>query len=84
MVAHGHSDQAAVLVPSVALQKMDGGDAVFVRTKDGFRVRPVITGSESGGMTEVHSGLKPGEEIATSNSFLLKAELKKGSAGDDD
>jgi len=83
-VAHGHSDQATVLIPSMAIQKMDGGDAVFVRSPEGFRVRPVITGAESGGMTEVRSGLKPGEEIATANSFLLKAELEKGSAGDDE
>jgi cobalt-zinc-cadmium efflux system membrane fusion protein len=84
IVAHGHGDAATVLIPDLAVQKMNGGDAVFVRTKEGFRVRPVITGSEAGGMTEIRSGLKPGDEIATANSFLLKAELGKGSAGDDE
>ncbi|MBY4665861.1 hypothetical protein K6W56_24555, partial [Burkholderia contaminans] len=30
--------------------------------------------------TEVLKGLKPGQEYAASNSFVLKAELGKGSA----
>ncbi len=33
---------------------------------------------------EVVSGLKPGDPIALANSFLLKAELGKSEAGDDD
>lgn len=84
LVAHGHSDRASVLVPTVAVQRIEGGDAVFVRTPTGFRVRQVITGAENGGQTEVRAGLRAGEEIATANAFLLKAELLKGTAGDDD
>jgi len=83
IVAHGHTDAATVLIPTVALQKIDGGDAVLLRTPTGFRVQPVITGSESGSMTEIRAGLKPGNQIATENSFLLKAELEKGT-GDDE
>ena len=84
LVAHGHSDKASVLVPTVAVQRIEGGDAVFVRTPTGFRVRQVVTGAENGGLTEVRAGLRSGEEIATANAFLLKAELQKGTAGDDD
>lgn len=84
IVAHGHTDFATVLIPTEALQKIEGNDAVFVRTRDGFRVQPVVPGSESGAMTEIRSGLKPGDQIATANAFLLKAELEKGSAGHDD
>jgi cobalt-zinc-cadmium efflux system membrane fusion protein len=82
-VAHGHSDLGTVLVPTEALQKIDGGDAVFLRTKAGFHAQPVTAGAESGAMTEIRAGLKPGGEIATTNSFLLKAEMEKESAGDE-
>lgn len=82
-VAHGHSDLSTVLVPTEALQKIDGGDAVFLRTPAGFRAQPVTAGAQSGMMTEIRAGLKPGNEIATANSFLLKAELEKESAGDE-
>jgi cobalt-zinc-cadmium efflux system membrane fusion protein len=83
-ISRGHSGTGALLVPTEALQKIDGNDSVFVRTKDGFRVQSVTTGAEGDSMTEIQSGLKPGDEIATANSFLLKAELQKGSGGDDD
>lgn len=82
-VAHGHSDLGTVLVPTEALQKIDGGDAVFLRTKAGFHAQPVTAGAQSGAMTEIRAGLKPGNHIATINSFLLKAEMEKGSAGDE-
>ena len=84
IVAHGHTDAKTVLVPSGAIQQIDGMDAVFVRTPKGFRVRSVITGTESGSMVEVRSGLGPNDRVATTNSFLLKAELGKGSGGHDD
>ena len=81
---HTQSGSASALVPTEALQKIRGNDAVFVKTDDGFKVRAVTVGAESGDTTEVQSGLKPGDEIATRNSFLLKAELQKDSAGGDD
>ena len=84
MVAHGHSDSATVLVPTEAVQKIEGGDAVFVHVGDEFRLRQIVTGVENGGLTEVRAGLKPDEQIATTNAFLLKAEMLKGSAGEDD
>lgn len=84
LVAHGHSDRASVLVPTEAVQRIEGGDAVFVRTPTGFRVRQVVIGAENGGQTEVRAGLRTGDEIATTNAFLLKAELLKGTAGDND
>lgn len=83
-IAHGHTGSASALVPTEALQKIGGNDAVFVKTDDGFKVQTVTVGTESGDTTEIQSGLKPGDEIATRNSFLLKAELQKDSAGGDD
>jgi cobalt-zinc-cadmium efflux system membrane fusion protein len=83
-VRRAKASSTTLLVPTEALQKINGNDSVFVRTKEGFRAQTVTTGTESGGMTEVRSGLKSGDEIASGNSFLLKAELQKGSGGGDD
>ncbi len=83
IVAHDHSDAAAIVVPAVAIQRIGGEPAVFLRTPSGFRVQPVAIGPENAGMTEILSGLEIGDEIAAANSFLLKAELEKTS-GDDD
>lgn len=83
IVAHGHNDSTAILVPAVAIQRIGGEPAVFMRTPSGFRVQPVAVGTETAGMTEILSGLEIGDEIAAANSFLLKAELEKTSGGDD-
>lgn len=69
----------SIAVPETAVQAIDGTDHVFVRTKSGFVAKPVQTGSRSGGMVTIVSGLDPGTVIATTNAFLLKAELGKGS-----
>lgn len=84
LVQDNGTGDAAILVPDAALQKMNGEDAIFVRTKDGFETRAVTLGAAAGGMTEIRSGLRAGEEIAAANSFLIKSELEKGSAGDDE
>lgn len=84
IVENGSTAGRAVLVPTEALQKIQGEDAVFVRTAKGFAVRAILPGPEVGNMTEVRSGLKAGEQIAGANAFLVKAELEKGTGGDND
>jgi cobalt-zinc-cadmium efflux system membrane fusion protein len=67
-------------VPSAAVQEIDGRPIVFVRTAKGaFERRDVAAGAESGGFVEVRGGVKEGETVATTGSFLLKSELLKGS-----
>lgn len=73
----------ALVVPEEAVQSVGGNDVVFVRTPQGFRARPVITGDRSAGRVEIVSGLAAGQTIATTNAFLLKAELGK-SAGEEE
>lgn len=68
----------AIIVPDEAVQSVEGRDVVFVRTKEGFQARPVVRGQTSAGRTEIVSGLAAGQQIATKNAFLLKAELGKG------
>lgn len=73
------TEAVAVSVPREALQTIGGEQAVFVRTPDGFQKRKVVTGRSDGEAVEIISGLSAGEEIAITNTFLLKAELGKGS-----
>nr|WP_315255419.1 efflux RND transporter periplasmic adaptor subunit [uncultured Duganella sp.] len=71
---------AAVTVASGAVQTVDGQSAVFVRNATGFVVRPVTLGRSDGKLTEILQGLPAGATYAAANSFVLKAELGKGSA----
>ena len=74
---------AAIVVPEEAVQSLAGRDVVFLRTATGFTARPVTTGPRSAGRIEIASGLSAGQTIATTNAFLLKAELAK-SAGEEE
>ncbi|MDQ6702887.1 MAG: efflux RND transporter periplasmic adaptor subunit [Pseudomonadota bacterium] len=71
-----------VRVPRVALQTIGGEHVVFVRTPNGFQRRAVTTGRSDEQTVEITSGLSAGEQVAVKNTFLLKAELGKGEAGD--
>ena len=73
----------AIVVPDEAVQSFEGRDVVFVRTGQGFRAQAVTIGQRSNGRVEILKGLKPGQQIATRNAFLLKAELGKG-AGEEE
>ncbi|BBC71646.1 metal transporter [Altererythrobacter sp. B11] len=73
----------AIVIPEEALQTLEGRDVVFVRTEDGFRANNVTVARRSAGRVEIASGLKTGQMIATTNAFLLKAELGKG-AGEEE
>lgn len=66
-----------VVVPATAIQKLDGQPIVFVRTKGGFEKRDVVLGEREDQSLEIVSGLTPGESIAATNTFPLKAELSK-------
>ena len=53
-----------------------------MRTREGFEKRPVVLGESDGRLSEVRSGVRAGETIAVTNSFVLKAEFLKGLAED--
>jgi len=78
--ASGGASRNGVMVPQEAVQTIAGRTVVFVRTASGFKAQAVQAGSRSGGMVAIVSGLAPGTPIATTNAFLLKAELGKESA----
>lgn len=70
----------AVIVPRAALQTIKGTKVVFLSDDDGFRMKPVTIGREDSDNVEILSGLELGQNIATSNTFILKAELGKAEA----
>ena len=67
-------------VAADAVQSLEGRDVVFVREGDRFAARDVAIGRRNGAIVEVVSGLKSGDRYASKNSFVVKAELAKGTA----
>ncbi|MFC3691594.1 divalent metal ion exporter adaptor subunit IhpB [Chenggangzhangella methanolivorans] len=75
------AEQSVPLAVSIdAVQSLEGRDVVFVREGDRFAARDVTLGRRDGRSVEVVTGLKGGEAYASRNSFVVKAELAKGSA----
>ena len=65
----------AVLVPSEAVIRTGTRDVVIVALGDGrFRAAQVEVGAESGGQSEIRSGLKAGDQVVLSGQFLIDSE----------
>lgn len=67
-------------IPKTAVQSSGGQDFVFIVTPEGFEKRLVKLGRSDDDNIEILSGLNPGDEYAANQTFLLKAELGKGTA----
>lgn len=78
--ASGGAAKSGVMVPQDAVQTIGDRRVVFVRTRSGFKAQTVQVGSRSGGMVAIASGINPATPIATTNAFLLKAEIEKEQA----
>ena len=74
---------AVLAIPEEAVQTVEGLPAVFVPVAgepNTFAKRAITVGPPAAGMVQVMAGLKEGESIVTSGSFILKAELGKAGA----
>ena len=71
---------AEVVVPATAIQSLEGKSVVFVAEKEEVAPREVTLGHRGETVVEVLTGLKVGERVAATNTFLLKAELGKSEA----
>lgn len=80
--ASGGATKGGVMVPQDAVQTLGERSVVFVRTATGFKAQPVVVGSRSGELVAIVSGLAAGTPIATTNAFLLKAEIEKNEGGE--
>ena len=68
----------ALLVPSDAVQQVNGQDVIFVRSAgDRFAAHPVSVGETAGGKTPILEGIKAGDQIVVRGSFILKSQLLK-------
>ena len=67
-----------------AVQTLEERSVVFVQGAEGFEPRDVRLGRNDGEFAEVLAGLNAGDTYAAANSFILKAELGKGSAEHED
>jgi len=73
--------EVPIAVRSTALQTVDGERVVFIVTEAGYEPRAVVTGRADVDHTEIVSGLTAGERYVATDSFVVKAELEKSSAG---
>ena len=72
--------EAALVVPISALQEFEGDTVVFTREGNVYRPRPVKVGERDGRNAEILEGVDANEEIVVEQSYLIKADLEKGSA----
>lgn len=76
--------KVAVAVKSSALQTLENRAVVFVREGEKFAARDVEIGERDPDFAEVTFGVLEGDLYAAQNSFIVKAELAKGGAEDND
>lgn len=75
----------AVVVPGAAVQREGDCEFVFVRlSEQAFQLRQVSVGVTTEGSTEIRDGLRPGEVVVTTGSFILKSQILKGRLGEPD
>lgn len=80
----GNAGAGQLAIPRTSVQTVEDKPSVFVRAKEGFAIKHVVLGASAAGYVRVLSGLDGSEQIAVSNTYVLKAEHGKGEAGDDD
>jgi membrane fusion protein, heavy metal efflux system len=74
----GSARRPAMFVPEEAIQDVNGVSVVFVRKiQNQFEARPVKTGENREGETEILEGLTAGEAVVVKGSFLLKSQMLK-------
>jgi cobalt-zinc-cadmium efflux system membrane fusion protein len=77
-------DREGILVPSGALQNVNGQSVIFVQEDRGnFTWRVVQTGLNMDGRTQIISGLAAGTPIVTDGSYWLKAALMQSAIPDE-
>ena len=76
---------SVLAVPASSIQHMESRPVIFVENSEGeFQKREVKTGVESQEYIEIRSGLKPGEQVVTEGSFVVKTAFLKHLIGEEE
>jgi cobalt-zinc-cadmium efflux system membrane fusion protein len=78
---HSETPSSAVVVPSEAVQNIEGEDVIFVPDGDGFKPIDVALGKSIKGKTEILAGIKAGDRYVSKGAFELKAIQVTSGAG---
>jgi membrane fusion protein, heavy metal efflux system len=76
-------EQVAVAVQAKALQTFRDWDVVFMKDGNLYEIAILELGRRDGDWVEVVSGLAPGTQYVTENSFVVKADVLKSGASHD-
>jgi cobalt-zinc-cadmium efflux system membrane fusion protein len=77
-----HMHDPALLVPTEAIQRTEGGGIVYkAMGEEEFKAVPVSILHSSDSLTEVQGELAEGDRVAVGEVFILKSELGKESMG---
>lgn len=76
-LVHVESANVALAVKNDALQLFEDNQVVFVLEGETYEPRMVTLGKSDPFLTEILSGLEPGERYVVANSYLIKADLEK-------
>jgi cobalt-zinc-cadmium efflux system membrane fusion protein len=72
------SPKSVLVVPSDAVQQINGQDVIFVRiATDRFTVHPVRVGETTSSGTPILEGIQAGDQVVIRGSFILKSQLLK-------
>ncbi|MBG78804.1 MAG: efflux transporter periplasmic adaptor subunit [Alphaproteobacteria bacterium] len=72
--------QAGIVVPRTALQYMEDKQVIFIKSGNTYEPRFVEVGLIGTTNAEITSGLKRGESYVSAGSFVIKADILKGTA----
>ena len=75
--------QVPLAVRTEALQRFRDFTVVFARVGETYEVRMLELGRRTPQWTQVLSGIRPGQQYVTRNSFLIKADIEKSGVSHD-
>lgn len=81
VAVYGENQDVPLTVPADAVQTIENQAMVFKAVSGRFEAVAVKVGRSDGRTVEVLGGLKAGDQVASKNTFVLKSELGKASAG---
>jgi membrane fusion protein, heavy metal efflux system len=75
----------ALVVPAEALAKIENAEYLFVKKdNETFEKVPVVPGQIQNELVEIKSGIESGDIVVVKGSSYLKAEMIKGSYGEEE